>query len=645
ADALYVSIPFALLHDVAARRARGVLLDATCASFVDAGARDPERIELACGFGALDVVVYPGPAPADVLRRFTAHVGRSALPPRWALGHHQSRWSYASQREVQALARAFRARGIPTDAIHLDIDHMRGYRVFTWNERRFPDPAAMTRELAAHGIRAVAITDPGVKVDEAFALFREGRERDYFLRDEGGGRFPLRVWPGDAALPDFGRADVRAWWARHHAPLLDVGVAGIWVDMNEPAGWKRDVRFGTGIPLLRPGGEADFARATQRALAGGEGDVPHESVRNAYGLSQARASRAALLDARPGERPFVLSRSGCQGVQRFAALWTGDSLSRWDDLRESVRMLLGLSVSGVAFCGADIGGFAGRATPELFARWMQIGALYPFARTHSMWGAGRQEPWSFGRRVETIARRALALRMQLLPYLSSLFHEAARSGAPVWRPLFFEFPDDGESVFCEDQVMIGPWLLAAPVLERGARERDVYLPPGVWLDWYDDARHVGPKRLRVAAPLDRIPLFLRGGAALPMQSAELSTGAPLREPLVVEVAPGADGQTVLYEDDGATEDGPVTRTRLRVRDRAAGRLRLEIARREGDFDVGERVVRVCFRGVGRPEAVRLGGEPVPRGHDVPSYRVEAGRVHVRLRDAGEVHAVEIEPAP
>jgi alpha-glucosidase len=308
-------------------------------------------------------------------------------------------------------------------------------------------------------------------------------------------------------------------------------------------------------------------------------------------------------------------------------------------------MLLGLSISGVAWCGADIGGFAGNATPELFARWMQIGALQPFARSHSWWRGRRQEPWRFGRQVERIARHALALRMQLLPYLYSLLHEAERTGAPLWRPLFYEFPTDGESVFCEDQVMIGPLLLAAPILARGARGREVYLPPGVWLDWYDDARHIGPKHLRVPAPLERIPLFVRGGAPLPMQSAELHTGQAPREPLIVEVAPGADGAFTLIEDDGITPDGPIAATRLRVSDRRGDRLRLEIARREGDYSIAARDLRVCLRGTGVPRVVLLDGERLVEGQATPGYRIERGRVHVRLRDAGEVHTVEVEPAP
>jgi alpha-glucosidase len=645
ADAQYSSIPFLLGHDVSAGRSRGVLLDTVAASFIDAACSDAETVRLLCAYGAVDVTIHPGPTPADVLRRFSAQVGRSPLPPRWALGHHQSRWSYGSERAVRRVASELRRHAMAADAIHLDIGHQRSYRVFSWHERRFPNPRRLVDELAEQGLRTVVSTHPAVAADEAEPMFQQGRDRDLFCRTQRRAPFTLRMWPGESVLPDFNRSEVREWWADQHQVLLEAGCAGVWLDMNEPSGWKRDLRLGpSGVPLATFG-NVDWSELAQRTLGDEKESVAHESVRNAYGLQQCRASREALERARPEQRPFLLSRAGCQGIQRHAALWTGDSRSRFEDLRESVHMLLGLSISGVAFCGADIGGFAGNASRELFARWMQIGALQPFARTHSWWRGRRQEPWRFGRNTERIARNALALRMRLLPYLYSLFDEAAQTGAPVWRPLFHEFPDDGESVFCEDQIMLGPWLLAAPVLERGARSRDVYLPPGVWLDWHDDARHMGPKHLRVPAPLDRIPLFLRGGAALPTQSPELHTGAQPREPLVVEVAPGADGSFTLIEDDGITPGGPQTRTRLRVCDRRAGRLRLEISRREGGYDIGERDLRVCLRGVGEPSAVLLNGERVAEGHAVPGYRSTQGRVHVRLHDAGDVHTIEVEPAP
>ena len=644
-DAQYSSIPFLLMHDVSAARSRGVLLDTASASFVDAAASDDETVRLLCAHGAIDVTLYPGPEPADVLRRFTAHVGRTALPPRWALGHHQSRWSYGSARAVRRVAEDLRKHALPTDAIHLDIGHMDSYRVFRWHERRFPNPRRLIESLAEQGLHAVAATHPAVRADESEPLYRQGMDRDLFCRTEQRAPFTLRMWPGKSVLPDFGRGEVRDWWSDQHAELLDAGCSGIWIDMNEPSGWTHDVRLGrAGVPLTTFG-EVDFSTLTQRALADEKETASHESVRNVYGLQQCRASRYALERAHPGERHLVLSRAGCQGIQRHAALWTGDSRSDWPDLRESVRMLLGLSISGVAFCGADIGGFAGNPSPELFARWMQIGALQPFARTHSWWRGRRQEAWRFGRRSERIARQALALRMRLLPYLNSLMHQAERSGAPLWRPLFHEFPHDGEAVFCEDQVMLGPLLLLAPVLERGARSRTVYLPPGVWLDWHDDARHVGPKHLRVAAPLDRLPMFLRGGATLPTQSAELNTGVEPREPLVIEAAPGADGRFSLIEDDGITADGPVAETRLRLSDRRSGRLRFELARPTGDHPIPSRDVRICLRGVGVPTSVLLDGTPLSEGHAVPGYRLEGGRVHVKLRHAGEVHSIELEPAP
>lgn len=646
-DAQSAAIPFALLHDVAAERSRGVLLDSASASLLDADSNEESLLRFECAFGSLDVVFYPGPTPADVLRRFTAHVGRSAMPPRWALGHHQSRRSYSSEREVRKLIKQLREYGMPTDAIHLDIGHMAAGRVFTWHEKRFPNPARSVAELAEAGLHCIATTLPSVAVDESYAVYREGTERNRFCGIENGEAFRFRSWPGRSILPDFGRAEVRDWWSDNHAPLLDANISGIAVDMNEPSGWKYDLRiplFGNAAPLMLFG-SADFSNVTQRSPSDEKELVSHESIRNAFGLQQCRSSRDALERARPGERPFVLSRSGCQGIQSYAALRTGDSRSDWRSLRESVRMLLRLSTSGVAFCGADIGGSIGTPTPELFARWIQIGALYPFARTHSIGRGRRQEPWRFGKRVEDISRRALGLRMRLLPYLYSLFHEANREGAPVWRALFYEFPFDAESSLCDDQVMIGSSLLVAPVLEAGARERDVYLPPGVWFDWYNDSRHLGPKHLRVAAPLERIPLFLRGGTALPTQSAEVSTGIEPREPLVIEVTPGADGSASLFEDDGLTQNGAVTRTQFRVRGRSGGRLRLEIAGRKGDFALGARDVRVCFRGVGRPDVVLLDGERVGEGEDAPSYHIVNGRLHVRFRDSGEVHSIEVEPSP
>jgi len=643
----YLSIPFFLgfLAEAGASSARGLLLDAFGASRFDVAATHPDRVVIETEADGIDLTIFPGPAPADVLRRFTARVGRTPLPPLWALGHHQSRWSYASEEEVLALAREIRRRRIPTDVIHLDIDYMRGFRVFTWDPRRFPDPKQLVADLSALGFRLVTIVDPGVKRDDAWPVYRDGAQWDDYCRRPDGELFSLRVWPGESVLPDFNREDVRSWWGEQHRPLLDIGVAGIWNDMNEPAGWKRDVRIGRWmLPLQRQ----DVSSLVQSHPLEPDRRVPHDRVRNLYGLQECRATRGFLECADPEKRPFVLTRSGSAGIQRFAAVWTGDNRSRWSDLRESIPMLLNLSLSGVAFCGADIGGFLFSCSPELYARWIQIGALYPFARTHSMWLKRRQEPWSFGPRVEAIAQRFLELRMRLLPYLYALFREAEENGAPIWRPLLYEFPGDPESAAVEDQVMLGPSLLAAPVLERGARERELHLPPGRWIAWDDDAQYVGPRRLRVHAPLERLPLFLRAGSILPTQSAIRSVAEAPAEPCILEVVPGADGVGTLLADDGETtayRSGRVARSELRLWHRAGGRLRLEIGRREGDYAVPPRTLRVSLRCCPAPERVTLDGRRLARRDDAPGYGCEAGRLQVRFEDGGESHVLEVDPAP
>jgi len=646
-DPLYLSVPFflGLSRTSGASRARGVLLDAFGPCDFDVAAERGDRVRMSTESGGVDVTIFPGPRPADVLRRLSARVGRCPLPPLWSLGHHQSRWSYASEAEVRALAAEIRRRGIPTDAIHLDIDYMDGYRVFTWSPRRFPDPKAMHSALAARGLRTVAIVDPGIKVDPEYPVYREGLDRDFFCRRRDGEVQTLHVWPGRSALPDFDRPQVREWWGEQHRALLDAGVSGIWNDMNEPSGWGPDLPLGR---FRLPLGRADLSGMLQSDPSDPKRVRAHEEVRNVYALQECRATREGIERARPRQRPFVLSRSGHAGIQRYAAVWTGDNRSRWADLRESIPMLLNLSLSGVAFCGADIGGFFGSCTPELYARWIQLGSLYPFARTHSKVFTRRQEPWRFGRRVEAIAREALRLRMRLLPYLYGVFRESEHCGAPVWRPLLYEFPDDPDAVRVEDQILLGRSLMVAPVVERGAREREVYLPEGVWFSWHDDARYVGPRRLRVSAPLEHLPLFARGGSILPTQSPIEYVGQAPAEPCVLEVFPGGEGSGELVEDDGETTEyrrGEVARTGLRLWERRGGRMRVEVGPREGSYEIPERILRARVRACPPPQLVSLDGQRLEQGDAVPGYRAADGRVLVQVPDRGEGAAIELEPGP
>ncbi|MGH2968826.1 MAG: glycoside hydrolase family 31 protein, partial [Solirubrobacteraceae bacterium] len=494
---LYTSIPFTLsLQD---GRAHGFFLDHPGRVELDLAKADPERMTGAAA-GALVYYAFAGPTPRRVLERYTELTGRIGMPPLWALGNQQSRWSYMSAEELRAVARGHRERGIPCDVLYLDIDHMDGYRVFTWDGERFPDPAALVAELEADGFRLVTIVDPGVKVDEAYPVYTEGRERGLYCRTAEGEEYRNVVWPGLCAFPDFTNPATREWWGDHHAALVDHGVAGVWCDMNEPA-------------LFVP----ENATMPEDAVHPGGGEARlHGQVHNLYGSQMARAAAEGLARLRPDRRPFVITRAGYAGLQRHALQWTGDNSSWWEHLWMSMPQLQNLGLSGVAFCGVDVGGFFGDCNGELLARWTEFGAFQPFCRNHSAMGTAPQEPWAFGEPWETVCRDMLRLRMRLLPYLYGLFDEAARTGAPILRPLLFEHPEDETAYTSDDVFLLGDALLVAPITRPGIEHRHVYLPRGTWLQWWTGERFDGPAHVLAHAPLGRPALYARANAAIPL---------------------------------------------------------------------------------------------------------------------------------
>ncbi|WP_017715556.1 glycoside hydrolase family 31 protein [Kamptonema formosum] len=588
-DEMYQAIPFfiALRSGVG----YGIFCNTTFWSQFDIGAEKPGVWRMETRGGELDYYIIYGPEPAQIVRTYTQLTGRMPLPPKWALGYHQCRWSYESEAVVRAIAREFRSRRIPCDVIHLDIDYMRGYRVFTWSPKRFPNPQQLLRDLARDGFKTVTIVDSGVKYDpEAdYRVFDEGIKNDYFVRHADGRIFHGYVWPDKAVFPDFLRSDVRMWWGDLQKSLTDMGVAGIWNDMNEPALDDR--------PFGDPGNKIWFPLD---APQGEEGDrATHAETHNLYGLMMARASAEGLHRHRPAERSFVLTRSGYAGVQRWSSVWTGDNQSLWDYLEMSLPMLCNMGLSGVAFVGCDIGGFAGNATAELFARWVQVGMLYPLMRGHSAVSTARHEPWVFGERVEKICREYIELRYQLLPYIYTLFWEAATAGAPILRPLLYDFPNDSKTYAIHDQVLLGPWLMAAPVCRPGVECRAVYLPAGVWYDWWSGERYEGGTHILAPAPLERMPLYVRAGAVIPvMPVMQYADERPLDE-LRLRIWPG-NGEWAFYEDDGKTfeyQTGAWAITTYIVRPHGEEIL-VAIGAREGNWTPPARDIIVEVVGVG-----------------------------------------------
>jgi len=567
-EALYQSIPYLLVHEP--RGAYGIFLDNPGRSCFDMRG-EPDAFTIRTETGPFDYYWIAGPQLKDVVRRYTSLTGRMKLPPVWALGYHQSRYSYMTQDEVLRLARTFREKKIPCDAIYLDIHYMDGYRVFTFDPERFPDPKAMIAELKALGFRVVPIVDPGVKLDPGYRVYDEGAAEGMFCRKTDGEPFVGPVWPGMSVFPDFTEDRVQEWWGGLHRFYTDLGIEGIWNDMNEPAVFN------------------DTKTMDTDTLHGNNGfPVTHGEVHNLYGLLMSKATAEGLERLLEGRRPFVLTRAGYAGIQRYAAVWTGDNRSFWEHLAMAMPMVLNLGLSGVPFSGPDVGGFAHHASGELLARWTQAGALFPFFRNHSELSSSRQEPWSFGPEIERICREAIRLRYRLMPYLYSLFREAAHTGLPVMRPLVLDYPDDPHAANLCDQFLVGERLLAAPIYRPATEHRVVYLPRGVWYDYWTGQKWEGGRHILAHAPLDTLPLFVKEGAIIPYVEPAESAASMESDVLYLDIhcSGAAYGVFELYEDDGLTfdyENGRYNLYRLAVQE-ADNTVKLDIGVLHAGFE-------------------------------------------------------------
>ncbi len=499
--ALYQSHPFVL----AVRpdgSALGILGDSVRRGCL-ALARD--GVELAFEGRPFDVYLIEGASPADVQRGLAALVGRAPEPPPWALGYHQCRWSYASADEVLEVARELRARDVPCDALWLDIDHMDRHRPFSWDPERFPDPAGLIDALHGQGLRAVTILDPGLPAQRDYPATRSGLDGGHFVRDADARPARGRVWPGVCHFPDFTSEAARDWWAGLVARHVETGIDGLWIDMNEPALFRTP--------------RGTLPDDTRHAAGA------HAEVHNVYGQLMAQATRRGLERARPGRPHFVLTRSNHLAGSRFAATWTGDNQATWEDLGLTIPMVLSLGLCGQPFAGADVGGFDGDPDAELFARWFELGAYLPFFRGHAERSSRRKEPWSFGTETLAHVRAAIVRRMQLLPTLVALFREAARTGMPVVRPLFFADPAAPELRAVDDAFLLGDDLLVAPVVAPGEVQRTVLLPETRG-GWYPFPHGGTPLTgtVSVPAPLGTTPVFARSGATI-----ETCAGGPNAE--------------------------------------------------------------------------------------------------------------------
>lgn len=554
----------------------GVIFDSTWKAELTCG----ETITFTARGPAFPVVVIERESPQQMLKALADLTGHMPLPPRWALGYQQCRYSYNPDSRVREIADTFRAKKIPCDVIWMDIDYMDEYRIFTFRKDEFPDPKGLNTYLHERGFKSVWMIDPGVKVDPGYAVYDSGTKIDAWVKDSEGGTFQGKVWPGPCVFPDFTMAEVRQWWSGLYHDFISQGVDGVWNDMNEPAVFDTP----------------DWTMPEDNQHRGGGGLVagPHRRYHNVYGLLMASATREGILKVQPEKRPFVLTRANFLGGQRYAATWTGDNASTEEHLKLSIPMTLTLGLSGQPFNGPDIGGFAENATPELWARWIGVGAFYPFCRAHAVKGSNNKEPWAFGEKVEKTARIALERRYRLLPYLYSTFMEAASTGLPIMRPVFLADVKD-RSLRAEEQAFtLGGDLLIVP---RWAKSP--HLPKG---DWREISLVEGD-RDDVNQPSVRI----RSGTIVPLGKVVQNTSENSFDPLTLLVCLDANGTATgrLYEDDGesfAFQKGMFQATIFRA-EKKDGKVAVSIASNAGRRARSPRTVQV--------QVIEEGGKVTP----------------------------------
>ena len=508
-----------------------------------------------------------------LLELFSTLTGKPNLPPLWALGYQQSQWGYQSEKEMRRIYAGFKQHDLPISALVMDIDHQDGYQTFSINEEQHPRLRNFSEQLKDDGVHLVSIIDPGIKKDENYDLFREGRDLDLFCKTPKGRIMEGVVWPGWTAYPDFTNPRARAWWGEQYQRLLKFGIRGFWHDMNEPSSFAL-------------WGENTLPLCTQHDWESKGAD--HRQAHNVYGLLMNRAGYEGLRELRPHERPFILSRSGWVGMQRYAWNWTGDISTSWEMLQQTIPTVLGLSLSGIPYSGPDIGGFTDSPSEELYIRWFQLGAFLPFFRTHSAFYLPRREPWEMGEKALEITREMLQLRYRLLPYWYTLAWQANQSGLPLLRPLFWDDLQNETLRNIDDSFLIGEALLVAPIIMEGTRQRNVYLPKGEWYTFEKDQFFEGSEVISLEGPIEEIPLLVRAGSILPTSKGkglELHVYKPAKE---------RRGEGVLYSDAGDGY-GPYRLDRFILEAAETGDYKMSWIS-EGDFEWLYDTITLCLHG-------------------------------------------------
>jgi alpha-glucosidase len=575
-DPLYSTLPFYIgIHN---NLVYGIFFDNTHKSFFNFGASNNRFASFAADSGEMNYYFIYADTISEIIQHYTFLTGRMPLPPLWSVGYQQCRYSYYPDKEVLGIARHFRDKEIPADVIVLDIHYMDDYKIFSWHKKSFAEPKKLLDQLSEMGFEVVLMCDPGIKVEAGYHAYEDGVKKDVFLKYPDGTYYTGQVWPGWCHFPDFTNPKTRAWWKEHFKDYVTLGVKGFWNDMNEIATWGN---------MLPENVEFDFEgeKATMRR------------GRNIFGLMMAKSTYEGTKALMKNTRPFNLTRSAYAGIQRYAAVWTGDNVAYDEHMLLGVRMVSSMGLTGVAFAGYDVGGFVGNADSKLFARWISIGAFAPFFRGHSMINSRDSEPWSYGEEVEQISRNYIRFRYQIMPYLYSVFYEASVTGIPVQRTLAINYPHDAKVYSGEyhNQYLFGPAFLVAPV-ESHKDFVKVYLPEGDWYYLYNGKKYSGNTEVIMECPVHKLPVFVKAGAIIPMETAKSHT-REIADTLHIHIYKDVSNSSfVLYQDDGVSFDYEHGKYSKRLIEYLPLLNKIIIHNTEGSYECPQKKIKIILHG-------------------------------------------------
>ena len=570
ARSLYGAHNFFVIFDD--EKAAGYYIDTPGQVTFDVGYTRAEELVIRLEDMDADIYQIEGESPREVVRTFRSLIGRSYVPPKWAFGYGQCRWSYMTADEVRNVAKRYHEAGIPLDMIYLDIDYMERYKDFTTNDETFPNFAAFVQEMKDQGIRLIPIIDAGVKVEEGYPVYEEGKAGGFFVKKEDGTDLMAAVWPGHVHFPDFLDEKAREWFGGCYKILLDQGIDGFWNDMNEPAifytpdhlrevfrklegykGKNLDVHefFALRDMMGQISNHPEDYRRFYHDYHGRR--IRHDKVHNLYGFNMTRAAGEAFEKIRPDERVLMFSRSSYIGAHRYGGIWTGDNLSWWSHILLVMQQMPGLNMCGFLYTGSDTGGFGENCTEDLMLRWLAFSIFTPLFRNHSAKGTRRQELYEF-ERIEDM-KHMVQLHYALIPYLYSEYMKAALRDDMYFIPLAFEYRGDERAMEIEDQILAGESIMIAPVYRQNAKGRYVYLPERMKLlrfrspeDYDEEILQAGDHYVK--ADLNEVLIFLRPGHVLPLaKPADRAAEIDMSTIRYITFEAEADSYE-LYDDDG-----------------------------------------------------------------------------------------------